>query len=68
MFRPCLQSESAPLCIASTRTTVLRRGDIEAISEGERDAARVIVLHLAYHHAITIECETIDGTIEKVIT
>ncbi len=68
MFRPCWHSESALLSIASTRTLVLRWGDIETVAQRERDAARVVVLRLAEHHAIAIEHEAIDGSIEKVIT
>ena len=60
-------SQSALLGIAGTGTLVLRRGDIEAVAQGERDAARVVVLHLAEHHAVAIEREAVDGTIEKVI-
>ena len=60
-------SQSALLGIAGAGTLLLRRGDIEAVAQGEGDTAGVIVLYLTEHHAITIEREAIDASIEKVI-
>ena len=53
--------------ITCTSTFILRRGDVEAIAQGEGDATGVVVLHLAEHHAITVEREAINASIEKVI-
>ena len=60
-------SQSIFLRITSTSTLVLRRNNIEAITEVKGDAARIVVLHLAEHHAIAIERETVDATIEEVV-
>ena len=60
-------SKSVLLRITSTSTLVLRRSDIEAVTQGELDATGIVVLHLAEHHAVAIEREAVDGTIEKVI-
>ena len=60
-------SESVLLSITSASTLILRRGDVEAIAQGESNAARIVILHLADHHAITVEREAIDASIEKVI-
>ena len=60
-------SKSVLLRITSTSTLVLRRSDIEAVTQGELDATGIVVLYLAEHHAITIERETVDATIEKVV-
>ena len=40
--------------IAGTRALVLRRGDIEAVAQGELDAPGVVVFHLAEHHAVAV--------------
>ena len=60
-------SKSVLLRITSTSTLVLRRGDVEAVTQGESNTTGIIVLHLAEHHAVAIEREAVDGTIEKVI-
>ena len=59
--------QSILLSITSTSTLILRRGNIEAVAQGELDTTGVVVLHLAEHHAVAIEREAVDGTIEKVI-
>ena len=60
-------SESVLFCITSASTLILRRGDVEAIAQGESNAARIVVLHLAEHHAIAIKREAVDASIEKVV-
>lgn len=64
-FYPLLQS--ILLSITSASTFILRRDDIEAVAQGEGDAAGIVVLHLSEHHAITIQCEAVDTTIEEII-
>ena len=59
--------QSVLLCITGTSAFILRRGNIESVAQGELDATGVVVLHLAEHHAIAIEREAIDASIEKVI-
>ena len=59
--------QSILLSITSTSTLILRRGNIEAVSQGELDTTGVVVLYLTEHHAITIERETVDATIEEVV-
>ena len=59
--------KSVLLGITGTSTLVLRRSDVEAVTQGELDATGVVVLHLLEHHAITIEREAVDATIEEII-
>lgn len=59
--------ESVLFRIASTRALVLRRGDIEAVAQGELDAAGVVVFHLSEHHAVAVEREAVDAAIEEVV-
>ena len=54
--------------IARTCALVLRRCDIEAVAQGEGDAARVIVLRLAEHHAVEVERSTAYTLVEEVVT
>ena len=60
-------SESILLGVTGTGALVFRRGDVEAVAQGEGDTTGIVVLHLAEHHAVAIEREAVDGTIEKVI-
>ena len=62
-----LELESVFLRIAGSRALVLRWCDIEAVAQGELDAARVVVLPLSEHHAVAVEREAIDATIEEVV-
>ena len=62
-----MSSEAVLLCITGTRSLVFRRGDVEAVAQGEGDTTRIGVLHLAKHEAIAVERKAVDGTIEKVI-
>ena len=60
-------SQSILLRITSTSTLVLRRSDIEAVTQGELDATGVVVLHLAVHHAVAVEHDMVDTTIEEIV-
>ena len=60
-------SKSVLLRITSSSTLILRRGNIEVVTQGELDTTGVVVLYLTEHHAITIERETVDATIEEVV-
>ena len=53
--------------ITCPRALVFRRGDVEAVTQREGNATGIVVLRLAEHHAITIEREAINASIEKVI-
>ena len=53
--------------ITCARTFIFRRCDVESVAQGELDAARVVIFHLAEHHAVAVEREAVDGSIEKVI-
>jgi hypothetical protein len=59
--------QSVLFCITGTCTLILRRGNIESVAQGELDATGIVVLHFTKHHAIAIEREAIDASIEKVI-
>ena len=60
-------SESVLLSITSTGSLILRRGDVEAVTQGEGEAARVVVLRLAEYHAFEVECAFADALIEEVV-
>ena len=60
--------QSVLLSIAGTSTFVLRRGNIEAVTQGELNAAGVVVLHFAEHHAVAVEHDMIDAAIEEIIS
>ena len=59
--------QSILLRITSSSTLILRRGNIEAVTQGELDTTGIIVLYLTEHHAIAIECEAVDATIKEVV-
>ena len=61
-------SKSALLRITGTSTLVLRRGDVEAVSQGELDAPRIVIFYLANHKMIAIKGKTINATIEEIVT
>ncbi len=63
-----LNLQTTLFCITSTRTLILRRGDIEAIAQGEGDATGIVVFRLMEHHAIAIERKAVDATIEEVVS
>ena len=54
--------------MTGTGTLVFRRGDVEAVAQGELDAAGVVVLHLAEHHAVAVKHNMVDAAIEEVVT
>ena len=62
-----LCSQPVLLGITCARTFILRRCDVEAVAQGELDATRVVVLHLAEHHAVAVEREAVDGPVEEVV-
>ena len=61
-------SESILLGVTGSGAFVLRRGDIEAVAQGELDAARVVVFLLSEHHAVAVEREAVDAAVEEVVT
>ena len=60
-------SQSALLGIAGAGTLILRRGDIEAVAQGEGDTAGVIVLCLRHFQAIEVERAVGSTLVEKVV-
>ena len=60
-------SESVLLSISGTSTLVLRRSDIEAVTQGELDATGVVVLRFANLQTVTIKRETVDTTIKEIV-
>ena len=62
-----MKLQTVLLGVTGTGALVLRRGDVEAVAQGEVDTTGIVVLHLAEHHAVTVERESVDGSIEKVI-
>ena len=55
------------LGITCTSALVLRRGDIEAVTQGELNATGIVVLHFLEHHAVAVKHNIIDAAIEEVI-
>ena len=47
---------------------VLRRSNIEAITQRELDATGIVVLHFPKHHLIAIKFDMVDASIEEVVT
>ena len=47
---------------------VLRRSNIEAITQRELDATGIVVLHFPKHHLIAIKFDMVDAPIEEVVT
>ena len=60
-------SKSVLLRISSTSTFVLRRGDVEAVTQGKLDATGVVVLHLTIHQPIAVKHYMVDAAIEEII-
>ena len=60
-------SKSVLLRITGTSSLVLRRGDIEAVTQGELDATGIVVLHLTVHHSIAVKHYMVDAAIEEVV-
>ena len=61
-------SKSVLLRISGTSTLVLRRSDIEAVTQGELDATGVVVLRFAEHHPITVKHDMVDAAIKEIIS
>ena len=61
-------SKSVLLRISGASTLVLRRSDIEAVSQGELDATRIVVLHLTVHHPIAVKHDMVDAPGEEVVS
>ena len=61
-------SESVLLSISGTSTLVLRRSDIEAVTQGELDATGVVILHLTVHQPIAVKHYMVDAAIEEIVS
>lgn len=55
------------LCVTGACTLILRRGYVEAIAQGEDDTAGVVIIYLADHELVAVECEPTNATIEEVV-
>ena len=60
--------QSILLRITGTCAFILRWGDIEAVTQGELDAAGVVVLHLTIHHPIAVKQDMVDAAIKEIIS
>ena len=67
-YRYLLYSQSALFGISGTSTFIFRRGDIEAIAQGEADKTCIVVLNLCYRHAVEIERSVAYALIKEVVT
>ena len=59
-------SKSVLFCMTCACTLILRWGDIETVAQGELDATGIVILHLAEHHAVAVEHDMVDATIENI--
>ena len=55
--------KSVLLRITGTSAFILRWGDIEAVTQGELDAAGIVVLHLTIHHPIAVKQDMVDAAV-----
>ena len=62
-----LDSKSVLLSITGTCPLVLRRGDIDAVAQGELDTTGVVVFHLAEHHTVAVEYDMVDTAIKEIV-
>ena len=60
--------QSILLRITSSSTLILRRGNIEAVTQGELDTTGVVVLHFAKHHPIAVKQDMVDAAIKEIIS
>ena len=59
--------QSVLLCITGTCTLILRRGDIESVTQGELDATGIVVLHFPKHHPIAVKHYMVDAAVQEVV-
>ena len=59
--------KSILLGVTGAGALVLRRGDVEAITQGELDATGIVVLHFPKHHPIAVKHNMVDAAIEEVV-
>lgn len=62
-----LDSKSVLLSITSTSTLVLRRGDIDAVAQGELDTTGIVVFLFANHQTVAVEGKAVNATIKEVV-
>ena len=63
-----MKLQTVLLGVTGTGALVLRRGDVEAVAQGEGNVARVVVLRLSERHAVEIERAVTDAPVEEVVT
>ena len=63
-----MKLQSVLLGVTGTGALVLRRGDVEAVAQGEGNVACVVILRLSECHAVEIERAAPDALIEEVVT
>ena len=54
------------LCVTGACALILRRGYVEAVTQGENDGTRVVVLSLNHLHAAEVECAVACTLVEEV--
>ena len=59
--------QSVFLGIAGARAAITRRGDVEAVAQGERDEARVVVVGLAENHVVEVERAQPLALVEEIV-
>ena len=53
--------------ISRTRSLIFRRSDVEAVTQGKRNASRVVILRLSKYHSVKVERAFVHALIKKVI-
>ena len=68
--KACIRAMLQPVLLGITCACalVLRRSNIEAITQRELDATGIIVLHFTKHHPIAVKHDMIDTAIENIVT
>ncbi len=59
-----MKLQTVLLGVTGTGALVLRRGDVEAVTQGEGNATGIVVLHLGKHEAIAVDREATDTPVE----
>ena len=63
-----MKLQTVLLGVTGTGALVFRRGDIEAVAQGEGDTTGIVVLRFSERHAVEIERAVTDAPVEEVVT
>ena len=63
-----MKLQTVLLGVTGTGALVFRRGDVEAVAQGEGNVACVVILRFSERHAVEIERAVTDAPVEEVVT